>query len=636
MASFPAQPPTAPSLRDKQIANIRAMLGDQSSDAVDDIGLPNEPQWKILVYDSYGKDIVAPLLSVSQLREIGVTLYLQLDAEREHIPETSVVYFVLPTKANVDRICKDLEEELYDKVQLNFLSAVSSDLLEQLAAAAISSQTTSTIERVFDMYTNFICLEHDFFITREQAKAEISYRALHGPGSDAEMESSIDQIVNSLFCVLVSMGTVPIIRCSRDHAAQMIAQNLDKKLRDHLKLPRSSMFKEGVSITGSFQRPLLALVDRHTDVSTIMHHTSTYQALGHDVLDYKLNRVSYSETKKQPSGPPQVVKKSFDVDSKTDKFWAANRGKPFPEVAEAVEQELADARKKEDDIRNAGGGAAGGDDAQVDVADSTNRIKMAVSSLPQLMEQKKKLNGHMSMLMAIMDKIKEGGLDDYYGTEEDLMNEAPLEPNALTDLLKQKGSERDKLRLYIIALLGGGLKPDEIEKCESILKAKGCDMAVVTYARELVKLREGRKNHRASTTEGGGKDSMFSQALDTGAGWWKQGVKKLLPSESMGTVTQVIDALMDLKPSELTQNYLYMDPKQLRPGPPTTTVPKGRAPFDECMVFMVGGGNFCEYQNLSDYAQRNRKTITYGCSELVSADQFLDQMSVLGGGPGSK
>lgn len=45
---------------------------------MDDIGLPNEPQWKILVYDSYGKDIVAPLLSVSQLREIGVTLYLQV------------------------------------------------------------------------------------------------------------------------------------------------------------------------------------------------------------------------------------------------------------------------------------------------------------------------------------------------------------------------------------------------------------------------------------------------------------------------------------------------------------------------------------------------------------------------------
>ena len=74
-------------------------------------------------------------------------------------------------------------------------------------------------------------------------------------------------------------------------------------------------------------------------------------------------------------------------------------------MAEAVEQELADCRKKEEEIRGARGGGA--DDGNVDVADSTMKIKMAVSSLPILLEKKKKLNGHMSMLMAIMEKIKE-------------------------------------------------------------------------------------------------------------------------------------------------------------------------------------------------------------------------------------
>jgi hypothetical protein len=38
------------------------------------------------VYDKYGENILSPLLSVSELRGLGVTLYLQLDAEREHIP----------------------------------------------------------------------------------------------------------------------------------------------------------------------------------------------------------------------------------------------------------------------------------------------------------------------------------------------------------------------------------------------------------------------------------------------------------------------------------------------------------------------------------------------------------------------
>lgn len=38
--------------------------------------LAAEPSWKILVYDRYGQDILSPLLSLKELRELGVTLHL--------------------------------------------------------------------------------------------------------------------------------------------------------------------------------------------------------------------------------------------------------------------------------------------------------------------------------------------------------------------------------------------------------------------------------------------------------------------------------------------------------------------------------------------------------------------------------
>lgn len=47
---------------------------------------------------------------------------------------------------------------------------------------------------------------------------------------------SIDEIVDSLFSVLVTAGVVPIIRSPRNNAAEMVAQKLDQKLRDHLKV----------------------------------------------------------------------------------------------------------------------------------------------------------------------------------------------------------------------------------------------------------------------------------------------------------------------------------------------------------------------------------------------------------------
>ena len=85
----------------------------------------------------------------------------------------------------------------------------------------------------------------------------------------------------------------------------MIAQALDKKLRDNLRDPRSSMFtSEGMSVSplgrlviifliiltkgsysfSSFTRPLLVILDRNMDLATPLHHTWTYQALAHDVF----------------------------------------------------------------------------------------------------------------------------------------------------------------------------------------------------------------------------------------------------------------------------------------------------------------------------------------------------------------
>jgi hypothetical protein len=36
----------------------------------------NEPSWKILIYDEYGQDIISPLLTVKELRELGVTTHM--------------------------------------------------------------------------------------------------------------------------------------------------------------------------------------------------------------------------------------------------------------------------------------------------------------------------------------------------------------------------------------------------------------------------------------------------------------------------------------------------------------------------------------------------------------------------------
>ena len=39
-------------------------------------GIGNETVFSVLIYDNHGQDIISPLLSVKELREMGVTLHL--------------------------------------------------------------------------------------------------------------------------------------------------------------------------------------------------------------------------------------------------------------------------------------------------------------------------------------------------------------------------------------------------------------------------------------------------------------------------------------------------------------------------------------------------------------------------------
>lgn len=123
-----------------------------------------------------------------------------------------------------------------------------------------------------------------------------------GEIKDTEMENIMDSIVDSLFSVFVTLGNVPIIRCPKGNAAEMVAKKLDKKLRDNLFDARNNLFQMDTSQAAggfNFQRPILIVLDRNVDMATPLHHTWTYQALAHDTLQLTLNRIVVDD---KPSG----------------------------------------------------------------------------------------------------------------------------------------------------------------------------------------------------------------------------------------------------------------------------------------------------------------------------------------------
>ena len=187
------------------------------------------------------------------------------------MPDVPAIYFCQPTDENLRRIAEDLRNNLYGSYYFNFISPISRQKLEDLAQASLQANAVTQvlglvpcivvtlvtfvlfalqIQKVYDQYVNFISLENEMFTLRHQNSSSLSYHALNrGSVTDEEMDSMLNQMVDSLFSVCVTLGTIPIIRCPKGNAAEAVATRLDKKLRENLRDARNSLFtNDGIQV----------------------------------------------------------------------------------------------------------------------------------------------------------------------------------------------------------------------------------------------------------------------------------------------------------------------------------------------------------------------------------------------------
>ena len=479
------------------------------------------------------------------------------------------------------RICQDFRNQLYDHYYLNFISPVSRQKLEDLATAALQANCSHNVTKVYDQYLNFISLEDDMFILKQQEKELISYYAINRSDvKDTDMELVIDNIVDSLFSVFVTLGVVPIIRSPKGNAAEMVAEKLDRKIRDNLKDARNSLFSGGdlfgTSVALTFHRPLLVILDRNMDMATPLHHTWTYQALVHDVLDLKLNQVRIDESEKSSPLSAKAKKsnlKIYDLNP-SDKFWEQNKGNPFPQVAEAVQEELEAYRSSEEEVKRLksemglDGNVA--DEAISFLSDNTTKLTTAVSSLPELLEKKRLIDLHTTIATAILDHIKSRKLDIYFEIEEKIMSKAVLDKSPLELIIDPNaGLMTDKLRLFLIQYMCGNpqLSETELNQFVNELQGVGCDLNSYNYIKRWKKFSKlSLSDSQYVFHSGGGTKtvSMFSKLMSQGSQFVMEGVKNLVVKKHSLPITRIVDALMEMKSVPEAEEYRYFDPKMLK------------------------------------------------------------------------
>jgi hypothetical protein len=90
-----------------------------------------------------------------------------------------------------------------------------------------------------------------------------------------------------------------------------------------------------------------------------------------------------------------------------------------------------------------------------------------------------------------------------------------------------------------------------------------------------------------------------------------------------------------------TDDYIFLDPRAPRHaslgvsggaggGGASGTGRAKRMTFSEGMVFIVGGAGYVEYGNLEEWAAKTGKRVTYGGTEIIDPEAFMNILEDLG------
>lgn len=444
----------------------------------------------------------------------------------------------------------------------------------------------------------------------------------------------------------------------------MVARKLNRLIAEH---PTTSKVQPN--------RPLLVLLDRNMDLITPVAHSSTYQALIDDLLTHKANRVEFKVQSTNDHGRTRIQEKKFDLDADTDRFYSRHKFVPFPEAIESNGAELQDVTSRENAIRSTAvtgnTNASGAMDGAVvhEENNAASDLANAVDSLPKLLEQKKQLEIHTSILQAVMNEVAARDVPTFFELENALAtgqykNDANKAKHEVLELVTDatKGNVEDKIRLVIIFCLAttapGAVVTEVATNMAEALNQMGSPNAgdntvpltkedrdklekglkAIEYLKNLRSLQmipniaESEKDYsQSSQTNTDMLSSFMARATNQATGLLAKATEKVSTMFSKihkHRATTIVENLCEMKPTSEDDEYLYLDPKVKGDVDMKTLRNMSRAPVKEVITFVIGGGCYAEYQNLQMIANE-RRTITYGSTELLCPCDFLQQLGKL-------
>jgi hypothetical protein len=507
-------------------------------------------EWKVLVYDDHVLSILTTLLKVSSLIEVGVTFHDSITKKRSPIPNVSAVYLVEATEANLALIADDCAVPLYDSVYVNFIGSISSPQLEHFAALVAARSDGSCIRGVFDQYLDFSSPDPNFFTLFANDSSFLNiYRFRQS--DDAAPRLALEQIGESLVSVFLTAGEVPkIVHRAGSEICGIVANAFREKIT-----PLAANLEFMGSRRGdspNTRTPLLILFERTCDLAAPLHHPDSYQAVVHDQVGIVRNQCKTDAVLN-------------DLDPDLDVFWAENRMKPFPVVAELIRKRVADFKQRYGEIE----------------AD----LNAAIANLPDLQHQQRCNMIHTRVSTKVLESASVRKAGDLFKIESDIFLKKRIHVDAIRKLLPDIPDAIDRLRLVTIAYLSDIIPDDQIIGFSELV---GRNLTFLSESPPELKIRSRPAPGYLAQLFGGQNDDMA-----------------VAVSRPIATMTrELLEGKYD--------GWHWAD------GAPLQN--RGNV-----YVFVIGPGSYLEYHGISQLC--GKENVTFGCTSVPQPADFMAQFS---------
>nr|SVE88547.1 EOG090X03QA [Daphnia sinensis]SVE89172.1 EOG090X03QA [Daphnia sinensis]SVE91048.1 EOG090X03QA [Daphnia sinensis]SVE91673.1 EOG090X03QA [Daphnia sinensis] len=269
------------------------------------------PGMKVLLMDRETIGIVSVAYAQSEILQKEVYLFEQIDKSGNGpiMKHLKCVVFLRPSQENVQLLASELKSPRYGVYYIYFSGIISKASIKVLA----ESDEQEVVREIQEFYADFFAVgPHLFSLNLE--------KPIHGMEWNP---NCLQRSAQGVLSVLLSLKKNPIIRYQNFSS---LARRLAENIRDTI-LKESSLFHfhRGESI------PLLLILDRRYDPITPLLNQWTYQAMVHELLSIKNNRVSLVGVPGAPKDMSEVL-----LSAEQDEFYANNMYLNFGDIGQTI------------------------------------------------------------------------------------------------------------------------------------------------------------------------------------------------------------------------------------------------------------------------------------------------------------